>query len=200
MDDIIFKGHKDRITIIFNDEKDFSQLQNDFEKKLDVSKNFFNSTKKTPIEFKGINLSEEQSLKLLNSISDKTGIESSLFIPEKKLDDKIQNPNELKTTLHKNSLRSGQFIHYNGNVIILGDVNPGAEIIAYGNVIVMGTIRGLVHAGCNGNKNCIISALSLLPVQLRIANIITRLPDNEIVTKPSYAYIDDDKLYISPLQ
>ena len=200
MDDIIFKGHKDRITIIFNDEKDFSQLQNDFEKKLDVSKNFFNSTKKTPIEFKGINLSEEQSLKLLNSISDKTGIESSLFIPEKKLDDKIQNPNELKTTLHKNSLRSGQFIHYNGNVIILGDVNPGAEIIAYGNVIVMGTIRGLVHAGCNGNKNCIISALNLLPVQLRIANIITRLPDNEIVTKPSYAYIDDDKLYISPLQ
>lgn len=200
MENIIFKGHKDRITIIFNGDKNFDKLQKEFEKKLDDAKNFFNTKKKTLIEFQGINLSKEQSLQLLNSISNKTGIQSSLFIPEKKIDTSQINPDEMKTTLHKNSLRSGQFIHYEGNVIILGDVNPGAEIIAYGNVIVMGTIKGLVHAGCNGNKNCIISALSLLPVQLRIANIITRLPDNEIVTKPSYAYIDDDKLYISPLQ
>ena len=200
MDNIIFKGHKDRITIILNANESFEKLQNDFEKKIELSRNFFNGTKKTSIEFKGLDLSERQKSQMLNTISNKTGLEFSLFAPEKKIKNSIDQTDELKTIFHKNSLRSGQFIHYNGNVIILGDVNPGAEIIACGNVIVMGTIKGLVHAGCNGNKNCIISALSLLPVQLRIANILTCLPDNEIVKKPSYAYIKDDKLYISPLQ
>ncbi len=199
MSDIIFKGHKDRITIIFDGNKSFEKLQNDFEKKLELSQNFFSGVKKASIEFKGRELSDMQKSQMLDIISNKTGLEVSLFIPEKKLDCTI-NPDELKTVFHKSSLRSGQFIHYNGNVIIFGDVNPGAEIIACGNVIVMGAIKGLVHAGCNGNKNCVICALSLLPVQLRIANILTCLPDNEVVTKPSYAYISDDKLYISPLQ
>lgn len=106
----------------------------------------------------------------------------------------------MESIFQKNSLRSGQFIHYKGNVILIGDVNPGAEIIAGGNIIVMGTIKGLVHAGCYGDKNCIIAALGMLPVQLRIANIITCMPDNEIINKPSHAYIKDEKLYISPLQ
>lgn len=85
------------------------------------------------------------------------------------------------TILVQRTLRSGQSIYYNGNVVILGDVNPGAEVTATGNIIVMGFLRGLVHAGAGGDENAVIMAFHLQPTQLRIANHITRPPDNEMI-------------------
>lgn len=85
------------------------------------------------------------------------------------------------TILIQRTLRSGQSIRYNGNVVILGDVNPGAEVTAAGNVIVMGVLRGVVHAGAGGDENAVVMAFKLQPTQLRIANHITRPPDDEAV-------------------
>ncbi|MDD3653841.1 MAG: septum site-determining protein MinC [Desulfotomaculaceae bacterium] len=85
------------------------------------------------------------------------------------------------TILVQRTLRSGQSIHYNGNVVILGDVNPGAEVTATGSVIVMGSLRGVVHAGAGGDTKAMIMAFHLQPTQLRIADHITRPPDNEAV-------------------
>ncbi len=76
----------------------------------------------------------------------------------------------------KETLRSGQAIDYEGAVIIFGDVNPGAEVVADGDVIVWGKLRGLVHAGANGNLKATISALDLTPTQLRIADQIAVTP------------------------
>lgn len=81
------------------------------------------------------------------------------------------------TVLIRRTLRSGQSIHFPGNVVVLGDVNPGAEIVAGGSIIVMGTLRGVVHAGATGIKNAVVTAFRLLPTQLRIADQITRAPD-----------------------
>lgn len=83
------------------------------------------------------------------------------------------------TILVQRTLRSGQSIHYDGNVVVLGDVNPGSEVVATGNVIVMGALRGVVHAGACGNENAVVMAFRLQPTQLRIANHITRPPDDE---------------------
>ncbi|ACV64066.1 Septum formation inhibitor MinC [Desulfofarcimen acetoxidans DSM 771] len=85
------------------------------------------------------------------------------------------------TILIQRTLRSGQSIYHDGNVVLLGDVNPGAELVAGGNIIVLGTLRGVVHAGVNGDEKAIIIAFKLLPTQLRIANHITRAPDDEQV-------------------
>jgi len=82
-------------------------------------------------------------------------------------------PNAL---LVKETLRSGQAIDHEGNVIIFGDVNPGAEVVADGDVIVWGKLRGLVHAGASGNTLATISALDLAPTQLRIADKIAVTP------------------------
>jgi len=86
-----------------------------------------------------------------------------------------------KTILVQRTLRSGQSIHYDGNVVILGDVNPGAEVAATGNIIVMGALRGVVHAGAGGDENAIVMAFHLQPTQLRIADHITRPPDNDAI-------------------
>lgn len=103
------------------------------------------------------------------------------------------------TKFYRGTVRSGQLISFDGNVVILGDVNPGAEVMASGNVIVMGCLRGTVHAGMYGNDRAIVASLNLQPVQLRIANIITRPPDEQNLKGPAVpeiAYVKDDKIYI----
>jgi septum site-determining protein MinC len=97
------------------------------------------------------------------------------------------------TILVQRTMRSGQSIRYDGNVVILGDVNPGAEVAATGNVVVMGALRGMVHAGAGGNENAVVMSFRLQPTQLRIANHITRPPDNEAleVDHPEIARIKD---------
>jgi len=79
--------------------------------------------------------------------------------------------------LLKETLRSGRSVYHEGHVVVIGDVNPGAEIIAGGDVIVWGRLRGLVHAGALGDAQAVICALDLNPTQLRIANQIAVPPD-----------------------
>ena len=74
------------------------------------------------------------------------------------------------------TIRSGVHIEYHGNVIVLGDVNPGAEIIAGGSVLIWGRLRGLVHAGAEGDEEAIVGALEFSPMQLRIAGKIAISP------------------------
>ena len=70
-------------------------------------------------------------------------------------------------------------IKYDGNITVIGDVNPGAHLEASGSIIVMGIMRGIGHAGCSGNYNTYIAAFRLEPMQLRIGDIITRSPDGK---------------------
>ncbi|TJX62516.1 septum site-determining protein MinC [Soehngenia saccharolytica] len=97
------------------------------------------------------------------------------------------------------TLRSGQEVSYNGNIVIIGDVNPGAVLRAKGNIIVLGLLRGVAHAGIGGNKNAVVAAYSLLPTQLRIDDIIVRPPEGDSYYKyPEIARIIEDKVIIEP--
>lgn len=75
------------------------------------------------------------------------------------------------------SIRSGQKEEYAGSIVICGDVNPGAEVIAGGNIMVLGTLRGVAHAGANGNKKAIISANCIDITQVRIANLVKEVAE-----------------------
>ncbi|WP_457640970.1 septum site-determining protein MinC [Persephonella sp.] len=95
------------------------------------------------------------------------------------------------------TLRSGQRVEYDGDILIIGDVNPDAYVVASGNVIVMGTLRGVVHAGANGDETAIVMALKLKPQQLRIASYLTRSPDEmEEPEYPEKAYIENNQIFI----
>ncbi|BCV20459.1 septum site-determining protein MinC [Moorella sp. Hama-1] len=76
------------------------------------------------------------------------------------------------------TVRSGQVIKCPGNVVVMGDVHPGGEIIAAGHVIIMGTLKGVVHAGAEGFEGAVVLAFRLQPTQLRIAGYISRAPDD----------------------
>ena len=102
-----------------------------------------------------------------------------------------------ETTFHKGSLRSGQRIEVEGSIVIIGDVNSGAEVIAGDNVIVIGTLRGLAHAGAKVNKEAIIAVSTLDAVQLRISNIVREIDrDEEEIREHAYIYVENDKIEI----
>lgn len=88
------------------------------------------------------------------------------------------------------TLRSGTRIDFAGHVVVFGDVNPGAEIVAEGNVIVWGRLRGMVHAGAKGNREAVICALDFSPMQLRIADEASAAMDPRTQSKPQIARIN----------
>lgn len=111
-------------------------------------------------------------------------------------------PHYRETLLLYRHIRSGQKMSYHGNIVVLGDVNPGAEVIAGGNILVLGALRGMAHAGAMGDEAAIVTAYRLSPTQLRIANHITRPPDGEtvIVKEPELARIRAGKVIIEKLK
>ncbi|HEY6486986.1 MAG TPA: septum site-determining protein MinC [Candidatus Cybelea sp.] len=76
------------------------------------------------------------------------------------------------TLYHASTMRGGQVLHHTGNIVVVGDVNPGAELIATGDILVFGRLGGIAHAGAQGDESARIYALDLSPTQLRIATFI----------------------------
>jgi septum site-determining protein MinC len=102
-----------------------------------------------------------------------------------------------KTLFLRRTVRSGQAIHHDSSVVVLGDVNPGAEIVAAGDILVWGVLRGMVHAGYPDNENAIVCSLLLAPLQLRIANLLSRPPEGfEVQARPEFATIRDGQIVV----
>lgn len=101
--------------------------------------------------------------------------------------------------LIQRTVRSGQNINYAGTILVIGDVNPGAQVIAEGDVIVWGKLRGVVHAGAAGDDNAMVGALILAPTQLRIGKQIARAPDDKRSRQfPEVAHVRDGRIIVEP--
>ena len=145
-------------------------------------------------ETREVKITEAQTGESMESIIDAA--------EEEKIDELIatQFLNEHPAKFHKGNLRSGMSLDFEGSIIIVGDVNPGAEVKATGNILVLGALKGVAHAGTKGEKEAYVFALNMNPVQLRIADIITRFPEtgrNKNAIIPEYAYVEDGKVYVS---
>ena len=97
----------------------------------------------------------------------------------------------------KRTLRSGRTVHSRGHVVVFGDVNPGAKIIATGDIIIWGRLRGMVHAGAEGDTTAIICALDMSPNQLRIADLIATAPtDKRRNIRPEVASVRNEQIVV----
>lgn len=193
---VTFKLTKNGLSIVLDDNLDFGTIKRLLKKKLVDSKEFFQGGKvKTIIKGRDLEKYELEELKQL--ITGETGFDE---ISEEVITfDWKQNVVEGKTKFYRGTMRSGNSISFKGNVVVMGDVNPGAEIVATGNVLIMGVLKGTVHAGSKGNRNAIVSAMGIYPTQLRIADLITVSPDKKAQKLNNFetAYIKDDNIYIS---
>jgi len=125
----------------------------------------------------------------------------STFLKEKEIKNKLLffKSSKKDDILHKGTVRSGDRISSNGNLCIIGDVNPGAIVSAEKNIYVWGKLLGVAFAGKSGNKNSSIASLYLNPLQLRIADVIAIGPkDKPKNCYPEIALIDKQTIIIKP--
>ncbi len=112
-----------------------------------------------------------------DEIADKVNEQEIIEESDEEIAEKKAEAEKLPTLYLRKTIRSGQSISSDGNIIVIGDVNPGAEIIAKGDITVWGILGGIAHAGSAGNNYAKIRALKLNPVQIRIGEVFARRPD-----------------------
>lgn len=210
-----FKGTKEGIVLQIKETPDFQNIIDEIRNKLSNSAQFF--TGATIIGVEGEITREIDRYNLYDSLSNEFKLNVKSLDPITKVESKPReepkiheprsqeecsiNYNEYDTKIVRSTLRSGISIEYDGNILVIGDVNPGAEISAGGNVIVMGKLRGMVHSGKFGNRKTYIIANKLVPTQLRIANVIARAPEDANLDdlKPEIAYLKSGQMSIEEL-
>jgi septum site-determining protein MinC len=127
------------------------------------------------------------------------GLETSLgvTVPKESSSQEPLSHKELPGIVVRRTLRAGQEIEYAGHVIIIGDVNPGAEVVAGGDVIVWGKLRGMVCAGAIGDDSAVVCALQLAPGQIRIGSLIATPPDRARPPKvPEMASVQEGTIVV----
>lgn len=192
---------KDEILIKLNEESEQKEIIEGLKKKLPELKKFYKE-EKNPIKVTGKVLKNKEIDEIQNLIKEKLDVEIDFDMPKslglssiKKTFDREIAVSETK--FHRGSLRSGQKIETEGSLVVLGDVNSGAEVIASDNIIVLGALRGLAHAGAKGNKQAIVAAGLFDAVQIRIANVVKEIiRDEEPMHKQACISIIDDKIVI----
>jgi len=215
---VTFKGTVNGLTIIMRESDSFKDILENIEKKISSAGKFFKGSSLS-VKYRGKKLSPQEEKQILDLLIEKSGadiktLEEDDEEPEPEdmdMTSNVSRRNTIKkfsffkgidegiTKFYRGTVRSGQLLRFDGNIVVLGDVNPGGVIEATGNVIVLGSLRGVVHAGCDGNKEAIVAAFNLQPTQLRIADVITRPPDDMEVKGspvPELAFIKDDMVYI----
>lgn len=189
---VILKGTKDGILIILDDQKDFIAVKKRLDEKLSAAGQFFFGAQ-VIIDIGERMIVEKEMEEIASLMRDRYGLTLLRVISKREKEEiqrkkrkllgneKIESAEEFETLFLKRTLRSGQSIHFEGNVVVFGDVNPGAEIVAAGDIIVIGSLRGVAHAGAKGYEKAVVYAHKLLPMQLRIAETISRAPDDDEV-------------------
>ena len=192
---------KNEIVIKLSDNATQREIVDSLKKKLPELKKLYKD-EKTPITVTGKVLKNREIDEIQALIKDKIDVEIDFDMPKSLGLSSIKKTFEKEiaiseTKFHRGSLRSGQKLESDGSLVILGDVNSGAEVMASDNIVVLGALRGLAHAGAKGNKQAIIVAGLLDTVQIRIANIVREIDrDEEPMHKQAYVSVIDGKIKI----
>ena len=198
MNDVVkIRGLKTGLQLLFDRNANFEDIKTSIEEKLVTGNKFF--IRGTTVFIEQNSFSEEQ-VEQLRRLFHRHGMLFSLNLPKPK-----QQPPEpavdpkTHTIIVNKTLRGGEEVRTEFSVLVVGNVNPGAQIIAGGNIDVHGVCRGNVHAGAFGDKSASVVADRLRPIQIRIADIIARPPDNvKKAVSTERAVIKDDIIVFEP--
>ncbi|MCP3030453.1 septum site-determining protein MinC [Halobacillus sp. A1] len=178
---VTIKGTRDGLTLRLNDQCSYDAILQELEEKLSVSGTDADQPMiRVTIQLGNRYLTDQQKNKLRDIVREKQKlvveqIESDIITKEEAL---AWKENSEITPIVK-TIRSGQVVQVTGDLLLLGDVNPGGKVIATGNIFVLGNLRGIAHAGYEGNAQTVIAASYMKPNQLRIAGQLSRAPDQD---------------------
>ena len=208
---VILKGKKDRLVIHLNSEVDFLTLRDSLVEKIQEAKNFIGNVH-LAIEFTNRVLTELEENVLIDLIKLNSDLNITYVFSESgsgvNKKEKIKFfkavTEEGPTKFFRGTLRSGNKIEYDGNIVVIGDVNPWAMLRAKGNIIVLGHLNGTVYAGLDDDKDAFIGANYMNPIQLVIGSTIAKpmqkeiLDTNKVDRKGGFkiAYIKNNEILI----
>jgi septum site-determining protein MinC len=207
---VIIKGTKDGLTLLLDDQCSLETLIHDLQEMLserpDTTSNGVHGPVKVKLVIGKRYLDDSQIHELENIFSEEMNVTIDEVDSEviTKVDAEEMKQNNQITRIVK-FIRSGQVLELKGDLILIGDVNPGATVKATGDIYILGRLRGVAHAGYMGNEKAIICASSMTPSQLRIASIIRRPPekkeeeDNDQEMECAYLN-EEDEMIIDKLQ
>lgn len=206
---VVIKGNKSGIRLVLDSEMPFEKLVEEVKHKFQESSDFLGEAQ-VAVSFDGRKLNEEEEAVLLQCIKDYSKLQVMCLVDEDKareelfnrsLNEQLMAMNANTGQFFKGNLRSGQVMEFETSIVILGDINVGAQVVSTGNVIVLGNLLGTVYAGASGRENAFIVALKMDPIQIRISDVIARSSDekHEVPKEPQIAYLRNGAIYIDDL-
>jgi septum site-determining protein MinC len=209
---VVIKSNKYGITLFLDKQMEFQQLLTEIGEKFHASSKFFKDAQMV-LAFEGRRLSEEEQMEVIRVIQENSALEILCIMEQdalkesymkRALEEQQQMQSNSDGRFYKGTLRSGQVLESETSIIILGDVNPGATVVSKGNVVVLGALKGTIHAGAAGNGHAFVAALNMNPMQIRIADAIARSADGPAgakgkMTDPMIAYTEDGNIYMEPI-
>lgn len=224
-DIVTIKGIKDGLLVTLSPTEEWQLITQELAARIDEKAGFFSGARVTvDVSERPVPKYEMTSLKavlerrgltlVVVQTSSKTTFESaqSLDLRTNTPEDNSRNINDevldtlvaidpeepgIPGVMIRRTLRSGRTVHSRGHVVVYGDVNPGAQIIATGDIIIWGKLRGTAHAGAEGDMNAVICALDMSPTQLRIADLIVTSPEDKKRTiRPEVASVRNDQIIV----
>ncbi|WP_026572306.1 septum site-determining protein MinC [Bacillus sp. UNC438CL73TsuS30] len=204
---VTIKGTKEGLVLQLDDCCSYEELKKELDEKLSTNLRTEEDSHFLAVKVNVGNrfLSDDQREELKNLIRQKKNlvvddIESNVITKEEAK--RLKAVDEVVTV--SRIIRSGQVLEVPGDLLLIGDVNPGGTVMAGGNIFIMGTLKGIAHAGCTGNDEAIIAASNMRPTQLRISDCLNRAPDivqEKEKHEMECAYIDEDrKISVDRLQ
>jgi septum site-determining protein MinC len=210
---VIIKSNPYGLVLMLNPDMPFEELQNAVAEKFRVSAKFFKKAS-LAVTFRGRVLTKEQERLLIEAIVQSSGINVICIVDEDKETEERyrkavtqaqESRRQEEGQFYRGTLRSGQVLESEVSVVIIGDVNPGAQVISRGNIVVLGCCMGNLYAGAAGDARCFAAALTMKPMQVRIADktfrsaIVKKVDTGEYPVDPKIVYIKDDHLQIKPI-
>ncbi|MFD2681435.1 septum site-determining protein MinC [Bacillus seohaeanensis] len=204
---VMIKGTKEGLTLHLNDQCSFDVLKKELDEKLSTH---YRENEESPLITVNIQtgnryLPEEKQEELKDIVRQKRNLivnDVTSNVITKSDAQKLIDEKNIDTIA--GIIRSGQIVEVPGDVLIVGDVNPGGRVLAGGNIYILGVLKGIAHAGYYGNTKSVIVAAKMIPSQLRIAECLNRAPDylgKEDVHDMECAYIDEsDQIVVDRLQ
>ncbi|PZE19974.1 septum site-determining protein MinC [Paenibacillus xerothermodurans] len=199
---VTIKGVKDGLVFLLDDTCEFAQVIHELKHKLERTHQKILTGPIIHVYVKlGSRIATDEQKDMIRDIIGQKGnlliqsIESQTVVPSALASDMA----DIK--LVKGMVRSGQTLVKEGNIMFLGDVNPGGQIISSGSIYILGSLRGMAHAGADGDEKAIVAASHFRPTQLRIATIISRPPDEWGINEAfmEFAYIKDGRMEIDKI-
>ena len=207
---VVIKGNKAGMMVYLDPEISFEELLLALEKRFRETARFWGSAQMT-LTLEGRTLTAEEEFRIVNTITENSSIEILCLIDSdakriercvKALNEKLMELSSNTGQFYKGSLMRGDVLESEASIVVIGDVEKGARVTAKGNIIVLGALRGNVHAGVSGNRNAVVVAFEMAPSQVKISdmNFLKAQKGKSLGRGPVMIRVENERIFSEPIK